>query len=58
MWFWGSMGFRAAVISGALACLLSANSALAFGAGPKNTAPEFGKTLPPVGFVKFCVDQS
>jgi predicted transglutaminase-like cysteine proteinase len=28
---------------------------LAFGPGTKNTAPEFGKTLPPVGFVKFCV---
>ena len=55
MWFWGSMGFRAAVISGALACLLSANSALGLWvAGTKNTAPEFGKTLPPVGFVKFC----
>lgn len=48
------MRFRAAVILGALTCLLSANSALAFEAGTKNTAPEFGKTLPPVGFVKFC----
>lgn len=54
MWFWGIMGIRAAVILGALTCLLSANSALAFEAGTKNTAPEFGKTLPPVGFVKFC----
>ena len=54
MWFWGIMGFRAAVILGALTCLLSANSALAFESGTKNTAPEFGKTLPPVGFVKFC----
>jgi predicted transglutaminase-like cysteine proteinase len=48
------MRFRAAVISGALACLLSLNSGLAVGADSKNTAPEFGKTLPPVGFVKFC----
>ena len=54
MWFWGIMGFRAAVIFGALTCLLSANNALAFESGTKNTAPEFGKTLPPVGFVKFC----
>jgi hypothetical protein len=54
MWFWGIMGFRKAVILGALTCLLSANNALAFGSGAKNTAPEFGKTLPPVGFVKFC----
>src|SRR5215203_1662047 len=54
MWFWGRMRFRAAVISGALACLLGINSALAFG-GSTNAAPEFGKTLPPVGFVKFCV---
>jgi predicted transglutaminase-like cysteine proteinase len=55
MRFWGNMEFRALVMSGALACLLGLNSGLAVGAGPKNAAPEFGKTLPPVGFVKFCV---
>lgn len=54
MWFWGIMGFRAAVILGTLTCLLSANNVLAFGSGTKNTAPEFGKSLPPVGYVKFC----
>ena len=54
MRFWGTMGFRVAVISGALACLLGINSGLAIGADTKNAAPEFGNTLPPVGFVKFC----
>ncbi|HQY74906.1 MAG TPA: transglutaminase-like cysteine peptidase [Aestuariivirga sp.] len=49
------MQFRSSVISGAIACLFSVNSALAFGPGPKDAAPEFGRTLPPVGFVKFCV---
>lgn len=49
------MGFRATVISSAIACMCIANSALAFGADTKYTAPEYGKTLPPVGFVKFCV---
>lgn len=48
------MGFRAAVIWGALGCVFSFSSAFAFGPGTTNTAPEFGKTLPPVGFVKFC----
>jgi predicted transglutaminase-like cysteine proteinase len=48
------MGFRAAVIAGALACLMGVNSGLALGAGARNAAPEFGKTLPPVGFVRFC----
>jgi len=54
MWFWGSMAFRKKVVLVALAYLFSVNSALAFGPGTKNTTPEFGKTLPPVGFVKFC----
>lgn len=54
MWFWGSMGFRAAVISGALAglCIVSSDSALSDTV--KYRAPEYGRTLPPVGFVKFC----
>lgn len=54
MWFWGIMGFRAAVISGAVAGFCIVNSTLALGDTVKNGAPEYGKTLPPVGFVKFC----
>lgn len=49
------MGFRAAAISLAVAGLCIINSTLAFGADTKHVTPEFGKTLPPVGFVKFCV---
>ena len=54
MWFWGSMGFRSAVISGAVAVLCIVNNAPAFSGTIKYSAPEYGKTLPPVGFVKFC----
>ena len=49
------MQFWKAVISSVIACLFSVNSALAFETVTKNTASEFVKTLPPVGFVKFCV---
>jgi predicted transglutaminase-like cysteine proteinase len=55
MWFWGSMGFRSAVISSAVAVLCIVNSASALSGTTKYAIPEFGKTLPPVGFVKFCV---
>lgn len=54
MWFWGSMGFRSAVISGAVAVLCIVTSASALSGATNHTAPEYGKTLPPVGFVKFC----
>ena len=55
MWFWGSMGFRSAVISCAVAVLCIVTSTSAFSGATKYAAPEYGKTLPPVGFVKFCV---
>ncbi len=55
MWFWGSMGFRSAVISSAVTILCIVTSASAFSGATKYAAPEYGKTLPPVGFVKFCV---
>jgi predicted transglutaminase-like cysteine proteinase len=55
MEFWGGMGFRAAVILSAVACLCIVNGVSAFGAAVKYGPPEYGKTLPPVGFVKFCV---
>ena len=48
------MGFKATVISTAVACLCIVNNALAFGAATKYATPEYGNTLPPVGFVKFC----
>jgi predicted transglutaminase-like cysteine proteinase len=48
------MRFRAAVISSAVVCLCTAYSASAFGVAVKYETPEYGKTLPPVGFVKFC----
>jgi predicted transglutaminase-like cysteine proteinase len=54
MWFWGSMGFRSAAISSAVALLCIVTSAPAFSGATKYAAPEYGKTLPPVGFVKFC----
>jgi predicted transglutaminase-like cysteine proteinase len=54
MWFWGSMGFRSAVISSTVAVLCIVTSASAISGTTKNAAPEYGKTLPPVGFVKFC----
>jgi predicted transglutaminase-like cysteine proteinase len=41
---------------GAAAFLVaSALSTSAFSAGSTQFAPEFGKSLPPIGFVKFCV---
>ncbi len=48
------MRFRAAVISSAVVCLCVSFSASAFGVAMKYEAPEYGNTLPPVGFVKFC----
>ncbi len=54
MRFWGSMGFRSAVISSAIAVFCVVTSASAFSGATKYAAPEYGKTLPPVGFVKFC----
>jgi len=54
MWFWGSMGFRSAVIWSAVVLSCVVTSASAFSGTTKYAAPEYGKTLPPVGFVKFC----
>lgn len=49
------MGFRAAGIAGAIAALCMAGVGSANGAASKYQIPEYGSTLPPVGFVKFCV---
>ena len=54
MWFWGSMGFRSVAVSSAVAFLCIVTNASAFDGAAKYAAPEYGKTLPPVGFVKFC----
>ncbi len=48
------MGFRAAMIAGAFAALCMASVGAALGAAAKHGTPEYGNTLPPVGFVKFC----
>ena len=54
MWFRGSMGFRSVAVSSAVAFLCIVTNASAFDGTAKYAAPEYGKTLPPVGFVKFC----
>jgi predicted transglutaminase-like cysteine proteinase len=48
------MGFRSALIAGAVAALCVASVGSAFSAAAKYLTPEYGSTLPPVGFVKFC----
>ncbi|MGB9143550.1 MAG: transglutaminase-like cysteine peptidase [Aestuariivirga sp.] len=50
------MGFRAAVVAGAVASLCILGGGAALGAATKYAIPEYGNTLPPIGFVKFCAE--
>lgn len=50
------MGFRAAIIAVMAASLCVLGGEAASGASIKLAIPEYGNTLPPIGFVKFCAE--